>query len=75
MSFINEAGWDRIGRVVLGVVLLALGWGGVVDGTLGTVLKVVGFIPLVTGLVGWCPLYAIFRFRTNEAPKEPARAA
>jgi hypothetical protein len=75
MSFINEAGWDRIGRVVLGVVLLALGWGGVVDGTLGTVLKVVGFIPLITGLVGWCPIYAILRIRTKEEPSEPARAA
>lgn len=72
MSFINEAGWDRIARVLLGVVLLALGWGGVVDGALGTVLKIVGFIPLVTGLVGWCPLYAIFRFRTSDTNRESA---
>ena len=66
MSFMNEASWDRIARVVVGVILLALGWTGIVDGTLGTVFKVVGFIPLVTGLAGWCPLYAIFRFRTND---------
>ena len=65
MGFVNEASWDRIARVVLGIVLLALGFGGVVTGAVGNVLKVVGFIPLVTGLVGWCPLYAMFRFRTN----------
>lgn len=67
MSFVNEAGWDRIIRVVLGVLLLALGWGGLVDGTVGTVLKYFGFVPLATGLAGWCPLYAIFRFRTRAA--------
>jgi hypothetical protein len=29
MKYVNEAGWDRIARVVLGIVLLALGWSGV----------------------------------------------
>jgi hypothetical protein len=66
VKFTNEAGWDRIGRVVLGVVLLVLGWGGIVEGGWGTFLQYFGFVPLVTGLAGWCPLYAIFRFRTNE---------
>lgn len=63
--FINEASWDRIGRVVLGIVLIYVGFSGTVEGGLGTFLGVLGFVPLVTGLVGWCPLYAIFRFRTN----------
>lgn len=54
----NEASWDRIGRVVLGVGLIA---GGVlaVGGGWGWVLAAVGVIPLVTGLVGWCPIYAV----------------
>lgn len=67
MSFINEAGWDRILRVVLGVVLLYLGWSGTVGGGLGTVLKFLGFVPLLTGLIGWCPLYSLFKFRTNQS--------
>lgn len=75
MSFMNEAGWDRIARVVIGVVLLVLGWGGIVEGTLGTVFQWVGFVPLVTGIAGWCPLYAIFRFRTNEESSTPVNAA
>lgn len=67
MSFINQAGWDRIARVVLGVVLLYLGWSGVVAGGLGVFFKYIGFVPLLTGLIGWCPLYSLFKFRTNKA--------
>lgn len=66
MKFMNEAGWDRIVRVVLGVVLLVLGWTDVVTGGWGTFLKVLGFVPLLTGLVGFCPLYALARVRTNK---------
>jgi predicted PurR-regulated permease PerM len=69
-GFMNEASWDRIARVVLGIVLIALGFSGAVEGGLGTFLGLFGFVPLITGLVGWCPLYAIFRFRTN---RETAR--
>jgi len=65
MTFVNEASWDRIARIVLGIVLLVLGWGGAVGGGLGTVFKFLGFVPLATGLVGWCPIYALLRFRTN----------
>ncbi len=67
MGFINEAGWDRIIRVVLGIILLYLGWGGVVTGGLGLALKIIGFIPLITGLIGWCPLYHLLRFSTKKA--------
>ena len=63
----NVANWDRIGRVVLGIVLLYLGWAGVVTGGWGLFLKIIGFVPLLTGLVGWCPLYALFKFNTKSA--------
>jgi hypothetical protein len=75
MKFTNEASWDRIGRVALGVLLLVLGWTGAVGGGLGTVFKFLGFVPLATGLAGWCPLYAMFGFRTNDGAKEPAAVA
>ena len=67
MGFMNESGMDRVIRVVVGIALLALGWGGVVTGGFGTVLKVLGFLPLLTGLVGFCPLYALVKIRTNKA--------
>jgi len=64
-GFINEAGRERIARVALGAALLHLGWGEVVSGGLGTFLKFIGFIPLFTGVAGWCPIYAALGFRTN----------
>ena len=73
-DFINEAGWDRTVRVILGAVLLILGWTGAVSGTLGTVFKWLGFVPLLTGLVGWCPAYALFKFRTNRQTGEKVAA-
>jgi len=74
MNFTNEASWDRIARIALGIVLLYLGWSGVVEGTIGTVFQFLGFVPLVTGLMGWCPIYAIFRFRTNSEEKKAVAA-
>ena len=59
----NEANWDRVARVALGVVFLAVGLT-VVDGTLGVVLTVVAFVPLLTGIVGSCPLYSLLGVST-----------
>jgi hypothetical protein len=63
----NEAVWDRAVRVVAGLLLLYLGWGGVVAGTLGTVFKWFGFLPLLTGIIGYCPAYTLFGWRTKKA--------
>ena len=68
----NEAGWDRLLRVVLGVVLLILGFG-LLEAPAGVVVGIVALVPLLTGLVGWCPLYSVFGFRTNKA--SPGTAA
>ena len=64
---VNEATWDRVVRVVAGLALLYLGWGGVVAGTLGTVLKFLGFLPLLTGIIGYCPAYPLLGVRTKKA--------
>lgn len=63
----NESMIDRVIRIVVGVVLLALGWTGTVTGVLGEVFKYLGIIPLLTGIIGWCPLYTLLRIRTNKA--------
>jgi hypothetical protein len=64
---VNEAVWDRVVRVVAGIVLLYLGWGGVVTGTWGTIFQWLGFLPLLTGIVGFCPAYTLLGFRTKKA--------
>ena len=63
----NQASWDRIARVVLGIILLVLGFAGVVSGGWGLFLKIIGFVSLLTGILGWCPLYALFKFSTKKA--------
>ena len=65
MFKVNEANWDRIARVVLGIILLVLGLTGTVTGILGIIFDVIGLILLVTGLVGVCPLYMLFKFSTK----------
>ena len=67
----NEASWDRIGRILLGVILIAIGVFAV-QGVAGVVLAVVGLIPLVTGAMGWCPLYAIFKTGTHKSEENIA---
>jgi hypothetical protein len=69
-KLINEAGWDRGIRVIVGIVLLYLGWAGVVTGTLGLVLKIGGLLPQITGLVGWCPAYTLLGWRTKRVRSE-----
>jgi apolipoprotein N-acyltransferase len=52
----NIQGAERFIRVAIGVALLCMvafapgNW---------RWLGLVGFVPLATGLVGWCPLYAL----------------
>lgn len=46
---------------------------GAMGGTAGTVVGVVGLVPLLTGLSGWCPLYAVIGFRTNK-PSDQAKS-
>jgi len=55
----NVGGIDRILRIVIGLVLIAL----TVTGTIG-VWGWLGVVPLATGAIGWCPPYAIFGWNT-----------
>ena len=61
----NVGGIDRWLRIALGIVLIVAGFF-FVKGTAGTILGIVGFIPLITGAIGWCPLYLPFRFSTRK---------
>lgn len=59
---VNVGKRDREARVIAGVVLIAVGIA--MMGTWGVVLGVIGFIPFITGLTGWCPLYVLFKVNT-----------
>ncbi|MBK8420201.1 YgaP-like transmembrane domain [Candidatus Villigracilis saccharophilus] len=61
----NLSNIDRVVRVVLAAVFAYLYFGGIVTGTLGIVLVVLGVVFLLTAVVSFCPLYAIFKFSTK----------
>ncbi|NHZ73729.1 MAG: DUF2892 domain-containing protein [Nitrospirae bacterium] len=65
-EFRNEANWDRILRILLGVGMLLLGWLVLGEGILGAAFRIFGFVPLVTGLLGWCPFYTLLGFATKK---------
>lgn len=56
----NEGTVDRALRVIVGLGLLATYFVGPKTG-----LGLIGLVPLATGLIGSCPLYTVFGFRTS----------
>lgn len=60
----NQSNIDRIVRVITGILLLYLGFGGALNGALAVVADVLGLVLLLTGAVGFCPLYAMFKLST-----------
>lgn len=63
----NQSSLDRIIRVITGLALLVLFFTNVISGTLGIVLAVIGGVLLITGAIGFCPLYALLKLRTNKS--------
>jgi len=58
----NEGTADRALRVVLGIAILSLAFVGP-----RTPWGYLGFVPLLTGVFGFCPLYTVFGYSTCPA--------
>ncbi|WP_374522788.1 DUF2892 domain-containing protein [Hydrogenophaga sp.] len=61
----NVGGIDRILRIVVGAALIVAA----ATGTVG-LWGYIGVLPLLTGLVGWCPPYALLGFNTCSVGKK-----
>jgi hypothetical protein len=55
----NIGPWERTFRIVVGLVILSLTFFGP-----RSPWAYLGLVPFLTGLVGWCPPYALFGFST-----------
>ncbi|MBZ8139328.1 hypothetical protein CLD22_05355 [Rubrivivax gelatinosus] len=55
----NVGGIDRILRIVLGLALIGLTLAGFIG-----VWGWIGVVPLLTGAIGFCPLYPLIGFNT-----------
>jgi hypothetical protein len=62
----NVASWDRVARLVSGTVLLALAFFGP-----QTIWGLLGLIPLLAGITGVCPLYAMLGLSTCGSSSPP----
>jgi hypothetical protein len=60
MSSLNVGNLDRLLRLVIGLTLIGLA----AFGRIGA-WGYVGFVPLLTGMVGMCPLYRLFGVSTT----------
>jgi hypothetical protein len=60
----NVGGIDRIIRITVGLGLIAAAASGAIG-----VWGYVGLVPLATGLMGWCPPYAMLGFNTCSVKK------
>lgn len=58
----NEGSVDRTVRIIVGVALLALVFAGP-----KTIWGWIGIVPLLTGIVGFCPLYRVIGLSTKGA--------
>lgn len=54
----NIGGIDRIIRILIGAALIVWAIMG------GPIWAWIGIVPMATAIIGWCPPYAIFGFKT-----------
>ena len=50
----NVGGIDKILRILVGIALIVMAYMNVVG-----VWGYIGVVPLLTGLIGWCPVYPL----------------
>ena len=60
----NMSNTDRIIRVIIAALFAYLYFGGILPGTLGLVLFVLGIVFVLTSVVSFCPIYAMFKWST-----------
>ncbi|APT90459.1 hypothetical protein CSPHI_04695 [Corynebacterium sphenisci DSM 44792] len=66
----NESTADRAVRAIAGIILLILAFT-IAGAPWNWVLGIVGAVLLITGAVGFCPLYRLLGFSTCPAPAAP----
>ncbi|MEH6763337.1 MAG: DUF2892 domain-containing protein [Aequorivita antarctica] len=65
----NMGGFDRILRLLIAAIVLALYYFEIIDGTLAIVLLVFSAIFVLTSFVSFCPLYIFFGINTCNIKK------
>jgi hypothetical protein len=59
----NVGGFDKIARIIVGIALIAFAL------YTNQFIAYIGIIPLITGLIGFCPLYTLFGYSSAKKEK------
>lgn len=62
----NMGSFDRTLRIILAIVVGILIFTNQLSGLAAVILSIIAIIFLITGFVGFCPLYAPFKIQTIE---------
>jgi hypothetical protein len=66
---INESVLDRMIRLLVGIFLTILYFGGAVSSFWGVVLLVVAIFLVTTGAIGYSLVYSLLNFHTNKSKR------
>lgn len=73
--FQNLGPLDRTIRLLVGLLMLGAGWSGALENQVWQIaLQVFAWAPLLTALLGWCPVYAMLGLSTRRSralPRDP----
>ncbi len=62
----NMSSADRIIRLVIAAVIALLIFQNMLTGTAALILGILAGILVVTSIIGFCPLYTLFKFSTKK---------
>ena len=57
---------DKVIRILIAVVVIALYFTNVISGTLGIILLIISGVFILTSFISWCPLYTPFKLSTRK---------
>lgn len=66
----NVGTTDAVIRVIIAIVIAVLYLAGMIKGTLAIVLGIIALLLLITGLIGWCGIYTVFKINTCKCKKK-----
>ncbi len=62
---LNIGSGDRVLRVIIGCVLIGLGYSSLLTGGVAIAAYVVGAVIILTGVIRFCPAYKVFNINTG----------
>lgn len=65
----NMGNTDRIIRIIIAAFFGYFFISGMVTGVAGIIMGILAVVFLLTSLIGFCPLYTVFRLNTNRDSK------